>query len=97
MIRPESLLDLMTANQSKAQELTEDWLQKWRPFEENNVVKSSDASVQTIDDDSMMSSDDEEDNPANWSDDSLEGIVHIVEKKNRLKEFAHEKLLQSRT
>jgi len=72
----------MTANQSKAQELTEDWLQKWRPFEENNVVKSSDASVQTIADDSMMSSDDEEDNPANWSDDSLEGIAHSREEES---------------
>lgn len=51
MIRPEAIEDLVTANQSKAQELTEDWLQKWQSG--STIIdtipprSSSDIAVQT--------------------------------------------------
>lgn len=57
VIRPEQLVDLMTANQSKAEELTEDWLQKWEPRSVDFPRSSIDAAVQTVSgEDSMGSS-----------------------------------------
>lgn len=54
-IRSEAITELMSVNQSKARELTEDWLHKWRSLEseEDKVIthtpsRSSDIGVQTL-------------------------------------------------